>query len=85
MTLLQKEVAFRSTSAEYVAKWRLKLEALPDDAPFDETLFRRAIAADPSLGRLFLNDCLSPDRHTLGFTKVSLQSRTMYLWNIYYL
>ncbi|OQR87107.1 hypothetical protein ACHHYP_09541 [Achlya hypogyna] len=58
LIMLEKEVAFRATSHEYVAKLRSKLQALPDDAPFDEGLFRRAIQAEPSLGRLFLNDCL---------------------------
>ncbi|KAF0698825.1 Aste57867_10574 [Aphanomyces stellatus] len=68
--LLEKEKFYRASSTVYVEKLRSKLEAMADDAAFDEVLFRKAITTDPSLGRLFLNDCLHPDRHELGFSKI---------------
>ncbi|ETV98939.1 hypothetical protein, variant [Aphanomyces invadans] len=72
LELLEKEAVYRASSSVYVEKLRSKLQAMADDAPFDESLFRRAINTDPSLGRLFLNDCLHPDRHELGFSKLEI-------------
>ncbi|CAK4265805.1 unnamed protein product [Aphanomyces euteiches] len=72
LDLLEKEKSYRANSSIYVDKLRSKLQAMADDAPFDEVLFRRSINADPSLGRLFLNDCLHPDRHELGFSKLEV-------------
>ncbi|KAF0740052.1 hypothetical protein Ae201684P_016152 [Aphanomyces euteiches] len=72
LDLLKKEMSYRANSTVYVQKLRSKFQALTEDEPFDETLFRRAINAEPSLGRLFLNDCLRVERHELKFSKLEL-------------
>ncbi|KAF0698824.1 Aste57867_10573 [Aphanomyces stellatus] len=72
LDLLKKEMSYRANSSVYVEKLRSKFQALTEDEPFDETLFRRAINAEPSLGSLFLNDCLRVERHELAFSKLEL-------------
>ncbi|RHY30949.1 hypothetical protein DYB32_003893 [Aphanomyces invadans] len=72
LDLLKKEMTYRANSTVYVEKLRSKFQALTEDEPFDEVLFRRAIKAEPSLGRLFLTDCLRVERHELSFSKLEL-------------
>ncbi|OQS00555.1 ankyrin repeat domain-containing protein 50 [Achlya hypogyna] len=68
--LIEKEIFYRANSSVYVDKLKSTLYARRTNEPFDEALFNRVVRADPALGRILLDDCIEPDRHTLGFTKL---------------
>ncbi|KDO25708.1 hypothetical protein SPRG_09007 [Saprolegnia parasitica CBS 223.65] len=68
--MIEKEIFYRANSSVYVDKLKSTLYARRTNEPFDEGLFKRVVHADPALGRILLDDCIEPDRHTLGFTKL---------------
>ncbi|OQR96891.1 hypothetical protein THRCLA_21976, partial [Thraustotheca clavata] len=68
--MIEKEIFYRANSSVYVDKLRSNLYARRTNESFDEGLFKRVVNADPTLGRILLDDCIEPDRHTLGFTKL---------------
>ncbi|KDO31149.1 hypothetical protein SPRG_19625 [Saprolegnia parasitica CBS 223.65] len=69
-TLILKEDHERETSVQYREKLASSLVDLNVVDAFNGNGFAKAINCSPVLGRTFLNDCVTMDRHSVHFTNM---------------
>ncbi|OQR90154.1 hypothetical protein ACHHYP_05774 [Achlya hypogyna] len=70
--LLEEEAQMRTASPEYKEKLTQSMISLTIDDVFRGNGFAKALACDPKLGEMFLNDCVRLNRHEAQFFNVSL-------------